>query len=379
MQKVTTINLNGNAYQLDESGYGALVAYLEGAERQLKANPDRTEIVADLEQAIADKCRGVLGPHKTVVSAAEVDQIIRQMGPVDDAGGADAKAGADGANRPTSSGAGPVTGAQRRLYLLHEGAMIAGVCNGLAAYLHVDATIVRIVFVILVLVTKGGFGLAYLVLAFVIPSADTSEERAAAHGQRFSAQELIDRAKQHYADFKDGRDWRGQWRREHREWRRQWRVMRWQPHWAWGTWTPPSATPGAYGTRMLTALLVPLLGIVSVLCFWFVAWAIFSLVTTSRVLGQPLPPDMPLWSAFLIVLVLYYAVAWPLRFARRRAAYYSLGGTHHGLIAAWDGMMALGFGILALWIAYRFSPEVREIIRSLPDVWDSFGFEDLRR
>ena len=47
-----------------------------------KDNPDRAEIIADLEQAIADKCRRFLGPHKTVVTAAEVEQIIREMGPV---------------------------------------------------------------------------------------------------------------------------------------------------------------------------------------------------------------------------------------------------------------------------------------------------------
>jgi phage shock protein PspC (stress-responsive transcriptional regulator) len=377
MQKVITINLNGNAYQIDETGYAALVAYLEGAERQLKENPDRAEIVADLEQAIADKCRGFLGPHKTVVSAAEVDQIIREMGPVDGAGGAEAHGEAGGANRKTSV-ADAGAGAPRRLYLIHEGAMIAGVCNGLAAYLHIDVTIVRIVFLILALVTKGGFGLAYLVLAFVIPSADTSEERAAARGQTFNAQELIDRAKKNYSDFKSGRDWRRYWRREHREWKQQWRARRWQPHWGWGAWNPPAATTGGYGTRMFTGFMVPILSIFSALFFWFWAWAIFSLVTTGHVLGQPLPDDLPLWGGILILMVLYHTVAWPLHFARRRAAYYSLGGLNQGLIAAWDGVMSLAFGILVVWLAYRYIPEVREIIRSLPDVWNSFRFEDLR-
>ena len=80
MQKVIAINLNGNAFQIDESGYAALVAYLESADRQLRDNPDRAEIVADLEQAIADKCAGFLGPHKSVVTTAEVDRIIRDMG-----------------------------------------------------------------------------------------------------------------------------------------------------------------------------------------------------------------------------------------------------------------------------------------------------------
>ena len=35
MQKVITINLNGNAYQLDESGYDALHQYLADASRAL--------------------------------------------------------------------------------------------------------------------------------------------------------------------------------------------------------------------------------------------------------------------------------------------------------------------------------------------------------
>ena len=70
MQKVITINLSGHAYQVEENGYAALVAYLEGANRQLADNPDRAEIVADLEQAIAEKCGRFLGAHKSVVSAS---------------------------------------------------------------------------------------------------------------------------------------------------------------------------------------------------------------------------------------------------------------------------------------------------------------------
>src|SRR5471032_134117 len=228
MQKVITINLNGNAYQIDENGYAALVSYLDGAGRQLLDNPDRLEIIADLEQAIADKCRAFMGPNKTVVSDSEVDQIIREMGPVDGAGGAGStdahagNAGAAGAGPRASSSTGSAAGAPRRLYLIHEGAMLGGVCMGLAAYLHIDVTIIRIVFLVLALLTGGGFALAYLVLAFVIPSANTSEERAAAHGQAFNAQELIDRAKQQYANFKGGDNWR----QERREWKQRWRATR---------------------------------------------------------------------------------------------------------------------------------------------------------
>ena len=211
-------------------------------------------------------------------------------------------------------------------------------------------------------------------MAFIIPSADTSEERAAARGQTFNAQELIDRAKKHYADFKNSRDWRRQWRDEQRAWRQRWRASRWRSAWGSGSaWLAPTpASPAAYGTRMMSGVLIALLSIVSVLFFWFWLWAIYSLVTTNEVLGQALPEDMPLWGGILILVVVYQAIAWPLHNARRRIGYYSFGGMYHGSIAAWDGIMSLGFGILIAWIAYRYLPEAREIIRTLPDVWDSF-------
>src|ERR1700761_6434741 len=83
MRTVITISLNGNAYQLDAVGFDALRAYLQVAEQRLAGNPDQQEILADLEQAIADKCNRYLGPHKNVVSAAEVTEVLREMGPVD--------------------------------------------------------------------------------------------------------------------------------------------------------------------------------------------------------------------------------------------------------------------------------------------------------
>ena len=99
MNKVITINLNGLAFQLEEAGYEALRAYLDGAARNLGDNPDKDEIIADIEQAIADKCRVVLGAYKNVVVTQEITQIIQEMGPVQDAaaeGEEDAGRGSDG-------------------------------------------------------------------------------------------------------------------------------------------------------------------------------------------------------------------------------------------------------------------------------------------
>jgi phage shock protein C len=56
----------------------------------------------------------------------------------------------------------------KRLYRARKERMIAGVCGGLAQYLGVDPSLVRLVFLLLGLTVGGGF-LAYLVCWSVIP------------------------------------------------------------------------------------------------------------------------------------------------------------------------------------------------------------------
>ena len=56
----------------------------------------------------------------------------------------------------------------KKIYRNQTNELVAGVCSGLADYFEVDATLVRIVFVVLGI--GGGSGvLIYLVLWFVIP------------------------------------------------------------------------------------------------------------------------------------------------------------------------------------------------------------------
>jgi len=374
MQKVIAINLNGNAYHVEESGYDALIAYLDAAQRTLRDNPDRGEILADLEQAIAEKCQRFLGAHKSVVSASEVDQIVKEMGPVDTAA-TDATAGSvagGGASQPHAAAGAPP---RRRLYRLPDDAMIAGICVGIAAFFGIDPTIVRVIFVVLLFATGGGFAILYLVLAFVLPSAKTPEERAAAYGEPFSAQEVIDRAKKQYGDFKSSQDWRGRWRAEQRRWRQQWRLRRRDRRtygWNAAPYAPMPPTAAAYPMRVLAGFTVPILTLFSVALFWLWLFAIFSLVTRQEVLGQPLPDDMPLWLGIVVLVLIYQAFLWPLHIARR-SAYYAIGGAYHGTVAAFDGLLSLGFVVLGIWLAYHYMPEVRDFLQQLPDVFRSFG------
>jgi phage shock protein PspC (stress-responsive transcriptional regulator) len=367
MNTVIIINLNGNAFHVEEPGFQALQAYLEQAQSQLKDNPDKTEIVADLEQAIADKCAHFLRPHKNVLSAAEIEDVLKQMGPVQ----SDAPQSSESSTtheQPRSESTNSTSPAPKRLYQIREGAMISGVCKGIAAYLNIDVTIVRILFVVLALLTTGAWVLVYIGMMLVIPFANTDEEHAAAAGAPFNAQEVIDRAKKHYAGFKDNKEWRRHWRQQRREWRRKWHDG---AYW-WGHNVQRNvhefSTYSGYGTQLLAGLLIAFLVILSTVlfCLWIVA--LVSLATTGMIFGWTIPGSMPLWASILILILIYGAITQPLRHARR-AIYFDRNGYNYSRYAALDGMLTVGVLLLLCWIAYTHQPQVHDFFQHLPENW----------
>ena len=56
----------------------------------------------------------------------------------------------------------------KKLYRIHRGRKILGVCGGLANYFDIDPTIVRVVFALIGLFWGAGI-LAYFIMALVIP------------------------------------------------------------------------------------------------------------------------------------------------------------------------------------------------------------------
>lgn len=58
---------------------------------------------------------------------------------------------------------------RKRLYKMEEGKKLDGVCGGIAEYLNVDPTVIRLAWAILTLFTVGTGVLAYLVCAILMP------------------------------------------------------------------------------------------------------------------------------------------------------------------------------------------------------------------
>ena len=150
MNKVVAIHLDGIAYNLEESAYDTLRAYLDAAKLTLSQKPDKDEILKDLEQAIGAKLSAYLSAHKNVVTAADVDAVLAEMGPV----AAEGEDASDDEAQKTSTAS-----THKRLYRITQGEWIAGVCTGLAVYFNIDVSLVRILFVLLVALSHGFGGL----------------------------------------------------------------------------------------------------------------------------------------------------------------------------------------------------------------------------
>jgi len=161
MHRVIDVDLEGQAkpFRLHEDAYDALGSYLDQARAGVPDDADAAEVIGDLERSIGAKLTERQGTTDRVLSLADVDAVLADVGPV-------------GAGEPTG-GFGPIGGGRtrprRRLYRIREGQQIAGVCEGLAAYSEIDVAWVRTIFVFATLVTVGFFLLVYLALAFILP------------------------------------------------------------------------------------------------------------------------------------------------------------------------------------------------------------------
>lgn len=64
----------------------------------------------------------------------------------------------------------------KRLHKSDHDRMFCGVCGGIAAYLNIDPTLVRVVWVLLTFASFGCGLLAYLIAAVLMPTAAKARE-----------------------------------------------------------------------------------------------------------------------------------------------------------------------------------------------------------
>jgi len=159
MQRISiTARLNRSTLQFEEAAYVRLESYLSEAARTLDGNPDQQEILGDLEQAVVDQCVRRSRPEQGPVTLAELEPALEEIGSVQVPGAAIASEQA-------------VRTAARPLQQVSEGAVVSGVCQGLARYFGLNVTALRVFAVLLLFVSGGGMILVYFALMLLMPYA----------------------------------------------------------------------------------------------------------------------------------------------------------------------------------------------------------------
>jgi phage shock protein PspC (stress-responsive transcriptional regulator) len=174
MKKVININFQGRVIPIEETAYDILKQYVESLRRFFANEEGRDEIINDIEGRIAELFSETLKKGSTCITDDDVNTIIASMGRPEDFDAEETKVQSQlgGESRQeNSSGYQKTESVPRgRLYRDESDKLLGGVCAGLANYLRMDPTIVRILFAI---ITFGGFGagfLIYILLWIILPS-----------------------------------------------------------------------------------------------------------------------------------------------------------------------------------------------------------------
>lgn len=169
MKKIININLNGRVIPIEDAAYEKLQQYIESLRRYFANEEGRDEIINDIESRISELMNEKIRKGADAISENDMDEIITSMGRVEDFQAADEET-----SESNQSGTNQQNYYQqrndKRLYRNANDKFIAGVCSGLAEYLNLDVTVVRVLFAI---ITFGGFGfgfLAYIILWAVLPT-----------------------------------------------------------------------------------------------------------------------------------------------------------------------------------------------------------------
>jgi phage shock protein PspC (stress-responsive transcriptional regulator) len=241
MNKTFNINIGGTVFNVDEDAYELLHKYLESIKLYFSKIDKDGEIIFDIESRIAENFLSKLSNKNISISLSDVKNVIKIMGTLDDfkeiyddeskeeetffSNGKDSKR----LNRDTSDKviAGVASGISnyfqvdpiiiriiflaslfvggfgffayiicwigipakdgsdqtitKRYYRDIDDKVIGGVAMGIAKYLSVDVSIIRILFIVSIFF--GGFGIiVYFILWFITPEARTVGEKMSMTG-----------------------------------------------------------------------------------------------------------------------------------------------------------------------------------------------------
>ncbi len=192
MKKTYNINICGVGFTIDDDAFTLLDDYLETLRHAFASTPDGSELMRDIEGRVAELLCDRPGGREAIITAEEVKEVIARIGQAEQFREIDEETvisdgnGEEEVKEKEEFRATPppyVPNLKRKLYRDPNNRLIGGVCSGLAAYLNVDATWVRLATVALCFLSLSAIAIIYVILWIVVPEAETPLQQMQMRGE----------------------------------------------------------------------------------------------------------------------------------------------------------------------------------------------------
>ena len=180
MKKTIDISLAGILFHVEEDAYYKLKKYLKSVRNSLGNTPDADEVMNEIEARIAELLLEKQAHPQQVINFQNVDEIIGIMGQPEDY-----EEEAEPVNNTYAK-------VKKSLFRDFDNSVIGGVAAGLAHYIGMDITLMRLLFVILFFATHGSFILIYLLLWIVVPKAKTASDKLKMKGESVNVDNITE-------------------------------------------------------------------------------------------------------------------------------------------------------------------------------------------
>ena len=195
MKKTININLGGYPFTIDEDAYNLLKDYLDTIRYAFNSADDTEELANDIELRVAELLYEANQNGNRIVTIEQISKVIERIGAPAEIVEIEETVSRDGDKTqtqeeikvevpPTPPPFVPNNAtysrnpfARKKIFRDPQNAMLGGVCSGLAQYLHIDVTIIRLVVVLLFFLSGTTVAIIYIILWIVVPEARTPYQR----------------------------------------------------------------------------------------------------------------------------------------------------------------------------------------------------------
>lgn len=197
MKKTISIHIKGFPFIIEDIAYTRLENYMNRLKSALQGQEGADEIIEDIEIRIAELLNGKTTQFKQIIGEDDIIDVLNTLGdPSDYTDNEEAHYTEQTTNSSRSERN------EKRLYRDTESGYIGGVCSGLAEYLNIDPTVIRLIWAAAFFIGGVGFFL-YIILWIIIPKANSSIDRLKMRGKPINVdtvREEVERAAQNVSE-----------------------------------------------------------------------------------------------------------------------------------------------------------------------------------